>query len=165
MGWVHKASFSGLWHSSCALSLIIRVWKVCYMGVRRLATPFNRVNRRRLNRFLFLNILDGHTRATSASPGRIDNFWKVHRYETLDLLFAKQGDGACRETTADLCEWACLRVVATVSERSVSHGRSVVGSVLTLSYSLIRGELRREHPRGISGSPGVPFGKLRLLFR
>lgn len=40
--------------------------------------PLSRVNWRRLDHLLFLSIFDGYTTATSASLGRLYNFWEVH---------------------------------------------------------------------------------------
>lgn len=59
-----------------------------------------------------LNTFDEDTRATSASPGRLDNFWEVYRCEALGFLLAEQDNRACGAASATLREFACPKVTA-----------------------------------------------------
>jgi len=86
----------------------------------RPAARLSRANRRRRNHPSSLKIFDGDTRVTSASPWRLDNFWEVHRYETLGLLLAEQDNRAYRQAAATLRELACPKVTAILPAWLVS---------------------------------------------
>jgi len=97
----------------------------------RPTTRLNRANRRRSNHPSSLSIFDGHTRATSASPGRLDNFWKVCRCEALGFLLAEQDNRACGAASATLRELTCPKVTPILPAWSVIQVCSLDGSTLT----------------------------------
>ena len=107
-----------------------------FMGVRPAkSTRLSRANRRRRKRPSSLNVFDGHTRVTSASPGRLNNFWKVYRCKALGFLLAGQDNRACGAASATLRELTCPKVTAILPTWSVTHIRSPDGSALTLFQS------------------------------